>query len=238
MKIHVLHHVHIPISHGISDYLDESSHQVSHSYLSENPDLPALADIDWLIIMGGPMNANDTHKHPWLASERQFIKDAIDAGKMVFGLCLGAQLIAQALGAQVTTTNSAEFGWHTVSLADDIQDTFLAGVFEQDTMLFHSHGDTFGLPVGAKRIASSEACENQGFIYSDNVVAIQFHPEITPKLAQLFNKECQYLWSDSPYYKLFSVNDDHQFFLQSANIVNKLLHQIERQVRTSQQHRS
>ncbi len=227
MKIHVLHHVRMSVKHGITHYLETSSHQVGHTYLSETTNFPAVSDIDWLIIMGGPISANDEHKYPWLTAEKQFIKRVIDNGKTVFGICLGAQLIAQTLGAKVTTNKHPEFSWHPVYPSKDIQDTFLADVFNHDLTLFHSHGETFDIPVGAKRIASSEACKNQGFIYDDRVVAIQFHPEITPELAELFNNECRTLWHMSPYYRDVNYTEDQPLFNQSSAIIKKLLHLIE-----------
>ncbi len=227
MKIHVLHHVRIPVMHGITRYLDASSHQVIHTYLSEITSFPSVSDIDWLIIMGGPISANDENNHPWLVAEKQFIKRVIDNGKTVFGICLGAQLIAQSLGAKVTTNKHPEFGWHSVYPSKDIQDTFLANVFSHDMVLFHSHGETFDIPAGAKRIASSEACKNQGFIYDNRVVAIQFHPEITPELAELFSYDCRPSWKQSRYYQDVDYTATQPLFTQSSTIIKKLLHLIE-----------
>ena len=228
MKIHVLHHVHLAIKHGLTNYLEASSHDVTHTYLFEKHSFPAILDVDWLIIMGGPMSANDEEKHPWLTAEKEFIKLVIDAGKTVFGICLGAQLIANALGAKVTKNLDAEFGWYSITPSIAVEQTFLADVFNQEMTLFHSHGETFDIPTGATRIAASKACKNQGFIYNNRVVAIQFHPEITPKLAELFKANLDATWKTSPFCRQ-SVDKsiEQQLFRQSALVIEQILGKME-----------
>ncbi|MEO1888580.1 MAG: type 1 glutamine amidotransferase, partial [Cycloclasticus sp.] len=217
MHIHVLHHVHLPIKHGIVQYLDNCSHTVSHTYLCEDHKLPDSSTIDLLIIMGGIMSANNEDKHPWLIAEKTFIKSVIDAGKAVFGICLGSQLIACALGAKVTKNPDAEFGWHSITPSDAVKETFLADVFDKEMTFFHSHGETFDIPTGATRLASSKACKNQGFIYDNRVVAIQFHPEITPELAKLFTDHLDSTWTNSPFCKVsVDTSIEQQLFRQSA----------------------
>ena len=231
MKIHVLHHVHLPIKHGITRYLEESLHEVSHTYVFETPPFPAISDIDWLIVMGGPMSANDEATRAWLVPEKQFIKDVIDAGKTVLGICLGAQLIAHALGAAVTKNPYPEFGWHQLTPSAEVHKTLLGDVFKQEQTLFHSHSETFGIPTNAIRIASSQACENQGFIYDNRVIAIQFHPEITPELAALFTTHCDEHWAATPYCKIERPNKrTDELFNSSASFIKTLLGKIERSI--------
>ncbi len=134
-----------------------------------------FSDIDGLIIMGGPMGITDDEQHPWLVAEKTFIKEIIDQNKPVLGICLGAQLIADVLGSKVWKNDPKEIGFFPmsgkkVSSVWKLPDEFLA---------FHWHGDTFGIPEGAVHIASSEATENQAFVYNDNVLALQFHLETT-----------------------------------------------------------
>ncbi|PCI19892.1 MAG: amidotransferase [Piscirickettsiaceae bacterium] len=228
MKIHVLHHVYLPIKHGITQYLDASSHTVRHTYVHEKDIFPAVSDVDWLIVMGGPMSANDEKSCPWLIDEKLFIKDVIDAGKTVFGICLGAQLIANVLGARITKMKYPEFGWHPITPSPDIKDTLLADIFNQDLTLFHSHGEMFDIPPGAKKIASSQACPNQGFIYKDRVIGIQFHPEITVELAALFTAHCDQTWKESPFCQhQHSTEKDNERFELSANTLAKLMKKVE-----------
>jgi GMP synthase-like glutamine amidotransferase len=228
MKIHVLHHVHLPIKHGISTYLDDSPHEINHIYVFEEHTYPDIENIDWLIIMGGPMSANDETEHSYLITEKVFIKRVIDAGKTVLGICLGAQLIASALGAAVKQNSVSEFGWHTISPSADIKHTVLADIFNQDSLLFHSHSETFDIPNKAIKIASSEACENQGFIYDNRVIALQFHPEITLPLAILFDDACHNFWQKSPYYNApQSSLHANELFNSSARLIKTLMQTIE-----------
>ncbi|MEO1889898.1 MAG: type 1 glutamine amidotransferase [Cycloclasticus sp.] len=228
MNIHVLHHVHLSIKHGITLYLEASSHEVTHTNVFENHTLPPISDIDWLIIMGGPMSSNDEEKHPWLIAEQAFIKEVIDAGKLILAVCLGAQLVAKVLGAKVTSNTYFEFGWHKLTPSKDVNETFLANIFNQEMTLFHSHGETFDIPSGAKRIASSEACKNQGFVYDNRVVAIQFHPEITPELANLFASHLDDSCKDSPFYRAVSSDSAAKpLFTQSKRVIEQLLMEIE-----------
>lgn len=228
MKIHVLHHVHLSIKHGISTYLDDSLHDINHIYVFEDHTFPDVENIDWLIIMGGPMSANDEAEHPYLIAEKVFIRQVIDAGKTVLGICLGAQLIANALGADVKQNPVSEFGWHTISPSNEIKNTLLANVFKEDMLLFHSHSETFDIPNNAIRIASSEACENQGFIYNNRVIALQFHPEITLPLATLFDDASRDSWQKSPYYNApQSPSNSSELFNDSALIIKSLMQTIE-----------
>ncbi len=146
---------------------------------------PALHDYDWLVVMGGPMNIHDHDDHPWLIEEKQAIADAINAGKVVLGICLGAQLIAHALGAQVRRNAHKEIGWFPIQRQPGADGTLLDGVLPEQLTVFHWHGDTFDLPAGARLLASSPACRNQAFCVGDRVFGFQFHLETTPESARL-----------------------------------------------------
>ena len=139
--------------------------------------LPDTADCQGLIFMGGPMSVND--ELPYLRSEEQLIRDAVSAGMPVLGICLGAQLIARALGATVYRNPAKEIGWFDVEFfaADDP----LFGGFHRETV-FHWHGDTFDLPPGSQRLAASQLCANQAFRVGRRTYGIQFHLEVTPDM--------------------------------------------------------
>lgn len=136
-----------------------------------------------LIVMGGPMSVNDDATIAWIAAEKAFIKQAIDAGKIVMGICLGAQFIASVLGATVYKNSQKEIGWFPLHKME-ISPTNSTSLSETITLLlsnqtvFHWHGETFQLPENAVGLLSSEACVNQAFLYRDSVLGLQFHVEM------------------------------------------------------------
>ena len=135
--------------------------------------------IDALVIMGGPMGIYDYTENPWLRDEKSFIKQAIEAEKPVLGICLGAQLLADVLGAHVYDNGHREMGWYPVKVVrtEENKPEFLRGLPEEITV-FNWHSRTFDLPAGAVHLFRSEGCKNQGFIFNGRVVALQFHPEV------------------------------------------------------------
>lgn len=135
---------------------------------------------DALIIMGGPMSANDPL--PGLADELKIIERALEAGIPILGVCLGSQLIAKALGARVYRNPQLEIGWEPVHFTAAGQADPLFGGMESPTTFFHWHGETFDLPDGAKWLAWSDKCRHQAFRYRENVYGLQFHPEITSEM--------------------------------------------------------
>ena len=163
---------------------------VSVTRLFEDPTLPDADDLDLLVIMGGPMSVNDEADHPWLAPEKQFIRKAIEKDKAVIGICLGAQLIAGAMGAAVYPNKEKEIGWFPVTgTQSDNAEEFFA--FPQELLVFHWHGETFDLPDGAMRLARSDACRNQAFQLGQRVIGLQFHLETTPDTARDLVHHCR-----------------------------------------------
>ena len=140
----------------------------------------ALDSCHAVIVMGGPQSANDSH--PGLLAELKLIEQAVAAGTPVLGICLGAQLIAKALGARVYRNPEKEIGWAPVHFTEAAEsDPVFAGV-ASPAMLFHWHGETFELPAGAEWLAYSDQCRHQAFRFRRNVYGVQFHPEITPEM--------------------------------------------------------
>jgi len=144
-----------------------------------------------LIVMGGSMSIDDYDEHPWLEAEKALIKQAIGAGKHVLGICLGAQLIADVLGARVYRGEHKEIGWFDVQTSQGLQESVWKDVFPISFTAFHWHGDTFNLPQGALSIGQSDACKQQGFIFDQRVVALQFHLETTPESAKALINNCK-----------------------------------------------
>jgi len=191
MRVHHLQHVPFEGLGSMEPVLKKRGHHLTHTHLYENQPLPAVSDIDRLIIMGGPMSIYDDKIYPWLSAEKKFIREVINSDKIVIGICLGAQLIADALGARVYKNKHREIGWFNVKITPEAKNTILSGVFPEQAEVFHWHGDTFDIPAGAIRIAESEACKNQGFIMNDRIVAFQFHLETTADSAKALIENCR-----------------------------------------------
>jgi GMP synthase-like glutamine amidotransferase len=144
--------------------------------------LPDVTQAAGLIFMGGPMSANDDL--PYLRQELLLISQAVERRQPVLGVCLGAQLIANALGAKVYRSAVKEIGWFDVHLTEaGARDVLFAGLGPAETV-FHWHGETFDLPPGAERLAWSEACRNQAFRAGPAVYGLQFHLEVTPGMIE------------------------------------------------------
>ncbi|MBE1446794.1 type 1 glutamine amidotransferase [Paenibacillus sp. OAS669] len=138
---------------------------------------PAMDSFDLMIILGGPMSAYQDNEYPWLQSEKAFIREAVESGRKVLGICLGAQMLAEVLGGRVYRSPHKEIGWHLVK-RNGTQHPLLEGV-PDDFYSFHWHGDCFDIPAGAVSLASSEACRHQAFTYGEHVLGLQFHLETT-----------------------------------------------------------
>ncbi len=176
MKVHVLQHVPFEDIGSIAPWLKEHDAEVSRTRFFENPALPGPENFDLIIAMGGPMSVNDELDLPWLRDEKQFIRDAIADDVAVLGVCLGAQLIASALGSRVYRNAEKEIGWFPIEAAAPTSATF---TFAQTSNVFHWHGETFDLPSGAVLLAQSAVCRNQAFQLKQNVIGLQFHLEVT-----------------------------------------------------------
>jgi GMP synthase-like glutamine amidotransferase len=175
-RVQVLQHIAFEDPGAITPWLLERGHRISTTYLYRGDLPPSTSDVDWLIIMGGPMGVHDEAELPWLGAEKAFIRACIDSGKTVLGICLGAQLIADVMGADVRRNAEAEIGWFPVSAVGSHP---LAKLFTDSPTVFHWHGDTFAIPDGAEHLCRSAACENQAFLLGENVLGLQFHLETT-----------------------------------------------------------
>ncbi len=142
--------------------------------------IDALSD-DLLVILGGPISVNDSSMFPFIEAEINLLKQRIAADKPTLGICLGAQLIARALGASVYPGDTKEIGWYDLTLTSAGEQSALRYLNAEHCSMLHWHGETFDLPDDAVLLASSEAYKNQAFSYGDKVLALQFHPEITQR---------------------------------------------------------
>ena len=135
-----------------------------------------------LIVMGGPMGVYQTEQYPFLETEVKIIRAFLAEGKPFLGICLGAQVLAKALGAFVGKNKQKEIGWYPLNLTDQAKDDPLFKKMKVTETVFQWHGDTFQIPQGAVCLASSPLCTHQAFRFGKNVYGLQFHVEMTKEL--------------------------------------------------------
>jgi len=179
MRLHSLQHIPFEDLAYIETWAEGKKYSVTRTLLFKDNKFPTLNDFDALIVMGGPMGVNDDAQYPWLSEEKRFIEKAVSANKIVLGICLGAQLVADVLGAHVYKSEYKEIGWFPVRLSGKAQDSLVFRSLPPEFMAFHWHGDMFDIPSGAIKMAESEGCANQAFEYNRRVIGFQFHLEST-----------------------------------------------------------
>jgi len=189
MRAHCFQHVPFEGLGSIEPWLEANGYTLTHTRFFESMELPEPAAIDLLVVMGGPMSVNDEDQFPWLVLEKQFVRKVIESGIPVLGICLGAQLIASAMGAKVSPNPVKEIGWFPIRTV--ASDTGTAFTFPPSETVFHWHGETFGLPPGAIQLAKSQGCENQAFQLGNSVIGLQFHLETTPESARELISHCR-----------------------------------------------
>ncbi len=140
---------------------------------------PLPTEYDGIVSMGGPQSVYQQKQYPYLTSELALLREAAKSHVPILGVCLGAQLLAEALGGKVRPAEQKEIGWYPVMREPGADGDPMMEPFGQTETVFQWHGDTFSLPKGAVRLSSSPLCEEQGFRYGDNIYAFQFHVEMT-----------------------------------------------------------
>lgn len=221
-RLHYFQHVGFEGAGIIKPWAEQNDFSVTRTAFFDNEQVPSLEDIDWLVIMGGPMGVYDETKYPWLADEKKFISEAISGGKKVLGICLGAQLIADALGARVYPNRYKEIGWFPVKKCDN--GNSVSNVLPDDFHVFHWHSDTFDIPQCAERIILSKACANQAFSFDNGrVVALQFHMEMSAEDIRLLVENCYNGLDRSPYVQKKGEILGQTSYIDNANKLVKLL---------------
>jgi GMP synthase - Glutamine amidotransferase domain len=190
MKALCLQHVPFEGMAAIETWLVQHNFDISYTRFFESPVLPTVEEVDWVIIMGGPMSVNDEQEFPWLVAEKQFVKQCIEKGKVVLGICLGAQLIASSMGAKIYHNSQKEIGWFPIHKASNLKSQVFNNQPEE-LPVFHWHGETFDLPEDAELIASSEACRNQVFAIGNKTIGFQCHLETTAASLASIIANCQ-----------------------------------------------
>ncbi|GAB2900774.1 type 1 glutamine amidotransferase [Uliginosibacterium flavum] len=217
LRVLVLQHVPFETLGCISDWLEARNAKIEFIRFFAGDHLVAEGRYDLVIVLGGPMSANDEENHPWLREEKAYLSALCNEGRAVLGICLGAQLIANSLGADVYAAVEREIGWLPVCAVKTTPDF----KFPARLDVFQWHGETFDLPIGSKCLARSLVCENQIFQFGRRVIGMQFHLEATRASVAEMLKHCSSeLETDERHVqsaKLIKASPDH--FYESANRV-------------------
>ena len=191
LRVHYFQHIAGEGFGSCYDYLKEHQAKITATEFFALPvdlsleleALPDIDEVDLLIIMGGTMSVNDEANYPWLKLEKRWLRRYLSAGKPAIGLCLGGQLIANALGASVSRNQHQELGWMDVGRVSHVPENYFQIPEKINIMQWHS--ETFEIPRGGVRLAQNNVCQNQMYQIGRNVLGFQFHPEMTPHALQL-----------------------------------------------------
>ena len=185
MRILCIQHDPLDGPGALIDWAESRGSSLSYCLICKGDPLPPLESFDLLVSLGGPMGAYEEEKYPWTSSEKEYLRQAFAAGKKILGLCLGCQLLADALGGRAFRHTCKEFGWQPIEPLHNGTSWFEADIPFQ---AFQWHGDTYSLPPGAIQLARNEATEQQAFLVrgpaGDQVIGLQFHLEWTEQMAR------------------------------------------------------
>jgi GMP synthase (glutamine-hydrolysing) len=192
MRALVLQHIACEPPGAFAEVMRERRWAMVTCEIDEVGNVPSWDDFDAIVAMGGPMSANDELALPWLAAEKRLIGDAVSAGVPYFGTCLGVQLLAASLGAQVYAGPSPEVGILPVELTDEGRVDPVLGGLEGQILTLQWHGDTFDLPVDAVLLAGTDAYPHQAFRFGPVAYGIQFHIEVSAEMAEEWARVPEY----------------------------------------------
>lgn len=178
MRIHVIQHVPFEGPALVATWATDRGHALTCG-LALTEEYPPIGQLDFVVVMGGPMAADDEVASPWLHAEKRFLAEAVSTGRLVLGVCLGAQILAEVLGATVRRNPQSEIGWYTVERTQRGADEPFLESWPDSVVVGQWHGDTFDVPADMEPILTSEACANQAFVFDRRVVGLQFHLEWT-----------------------------------------------------------
>jgi GMP synthase (glutamine-hydrolysing) len=178
-KLLVFQHVAHELLGTLNPLLKRAGFRIRYVNFARYPDAqPSLYGYDGLIVLGGPMSVNDTNRLPHLITELKVIEDALRREIPVLGICLGAQLIAKTLGADVYPNREKEIGWYDVSPTQEAFNDPLLMELQKTEKIFQWHAETFDIPKSTSHLAFSSLCANQAFRYGTKVYGFQFHMEV------------------------------------------------------------
>jgi GMP synthase (glutamine-hydrolysing) len=184
-RLLVFQHVPYEVLGKLDPMLRSAGFRIRYVNFGRDPDtLPDVSKYDAMVVLGGPMCIGESNAYPHLNTEIQCIRDAIEQDMPILGICLGAQLIAAALGADVYSNQTKEIGWYEVTPTQEgLRDPVIKHLAGHE-QVFQWHGDTFDIPPGAVHLASSPHCANQAFRFGDNIYGFQFHLEVDQAMVE------------------------------------------------------
>jgi GMP synthase-like glutamine amidotransferase len=194
VRVLVLQHIACEPPGVFEDVLHERGAELHRVELDEGESMPDWRAFDAIVAMGGPMSVNDEAELPWLADEKRVIGEAVRGGKPYWGVCLGVQLLASSLGGRVYPGPRPEVGLLPIDLTDEGRADPVFGQVQRDLVTLQWHGDTFDLPAGAVRLASSPAYANQAFRF-ERAYGVQFHLELSAEMAREWAEVPEYVAS-------------------------------------------
>ncbi len=178
-----IRHVHFEHLGALEPLLTEAGYTVRYVE-APSANWPNLELPDLLVVLGGPISVNDERDYPFLVPELALVQAQLAAHRPILGLCLGAQLMARALGGRVYPMGHQEVGWAPLDATAQGRQHALRHLLELAPPVMHFHGETFDLPEGARLLASTGLCKNQAFALGEHALALQFHPEVTAELLE------------------------------------------------------
>ena len=188
-RLLVFQHVAHEILGTLDPLLRNSGFRIRYvNFGRENYKIPELSNYDGLVVLGGPMNVDEVKEYPYLLPELKAIEQAIGSDMPVFGICLGSQLVAKALGAKVRKNKVKEIGWYDLMPTKEGKNDPLVSKLKKTEKIFQWHGDTFDIPRGGVHLATSPDCKNQAFKYGDRVYGFQFHLEVDKPMIERWLK--------------------------------------------------
>ena len=223
MNVHFFQHVPFEAGALVEKWASSNGHNITYTRFYEPEfSFPELDEIDFLVILGGPMNIYEYSDYSWLVKEKAFIKSVIEHGIKTLGICLGAQLIADCLGVKVYPNSYKEIGWYEIVKLSNRNKLDCA--LPEKLTAFHWHGDTFDIPEGAVHLYSTNVCTNQAFLYGDNVLALQFHIEYTRESVEQMLINCSEELTFIPYVQQRDqITSCYSNLVHTSEVLNKLL---------------
>jgi GMP synthase (glutamine-hydrolysing) len=199
-RLLVFQHVPYEILGTLDPLLRDAGFRIRYVNFGRYPDIrPDISRYNGLVVLGGPMNCDQSDRFPHLTTEVELIREAITEGLPILGICLGSQLIARALGARVYKNPVKEIGWYDLEPTEAGRKDPLFANFQSSQKIFQWHGDTFDIPHGAVHLAASQDCPNQAFRYADNVYGLQFHLESSNDSIEALLQHCATDLNDSQF---------------------------------------
>ncbi len=222
--ITIIKHIDIEGPGTLGDFLEYRSIPYQIIDLGEGERLPEdFANIDAVVVLGGPMNVDEEDKYPFLKQEDRFIKEILRREIPFLGICLGSQLLAKAAGARVVKSPVKEIGWYTIQLTPQGQQDPLFKNFKEDEPIYHWHGDMFEIPLTGQLLATAQGCPHQALKIGEKAYGIQFHVEVTDKSIKDWCEEyCQNDLPGRPEHAKSMLDDYARYqkeFLRQANTI-------------------